>query len=115
MHDQRRNPRYKLKDGCIVIHDNTVGTIQDLSTVGLSCHCLKNTECRNGLKRTIDILCNRQNILAKGLQVKVLETNSLPGKFLKELETRKCRIKFEQLTTQQLNILKSVLASYASA
>ncbi len=115
MHNQRQIPRYKLKDGCIIIHDDTVGTINDISTVGLSCHCLKNNDCYNGLRRKIDILCKQRNILAEGLQVKILETQSLPGNFLKELETRKCRIMFEHLTTKQVGTLQKVLASYACA
>ncbi len=115
MHEQRQNPRYKLKDGCIIIHDDTVGTINDISTVGLSCCCLENNLCYNDLKRKIDILCKQRNILAEGLQVKVLETKSLPGNFLKELETRECRIMFEHLTKRQTDSLQAVLSSYAYA
>ena len=114
MNERRKNIRYKLKDGCIVIHDNTVGTIHDISAGGLSCCCLLD-DCEKRLGREIDILCKQHNILAEGLTIKIVETECLPGEFLQGLKTRKCRVLFEPLSKRQIGKLDNVLASYACA
>ncbi len=114
MNERRENIRYILKDGCIVIHDNTVGAIHDISASGLSCCCL-NDECDQWLGNKIDILCRQHNILAEEIHIKILETECLPGEFLKGLKTRKCRVIFEPLNKRQIGKLENILTSYACA
>ncbi len=114
MNDRRGNIRYKLKEGCIVIHDEAIGTINDISTSGFSCSCL-NDVCSRDVGRKIDILCRQHRILAERIHIKILETECQAGEFLKGLTTRKCRVRFKELTQRQKNRLENVLSTYTYA
>jgi hypothetical protein len=114
MEDRRKNPRYTLYESCIVNHSTTVGTIIDICRGGLSCSCLDHEQCSHSRPGKIDIFCKKNNYWAATLPVDVLESNTIPGKFIKEFRLRKCRMRFQELSDVQLAQIDSIIRNFAN-
>ena len=102
MDERRKHKRFKLDAACILFHDKSGGTIIDISMGGLSCMCLDQGKCSQGLSVQIDIYCKKHDLCAEDIRLKVIGTEMVQGKFLMEkLGTRKCRARFYQLDKSQ--------------
>ena len=112
MDERREHPRFKLDAACILYHDKSLGTIIDLSIGGLSCMCLDQGKCNQGLSVQIDIYCKKYELCAEGIRLKVIGTEMVQGEFIEKLEMRKCRARFCQLDeSQQLQLIQIVVKS----
>lgn len=111
MDERRRHQRFQLNNSCIINHSRSVGTIIDISMGGLSCTCLDQGECSKGLSARIDIYCRKQDIRAEDISMRVLSTEKITGKFIKNLGLRKCRAKFIQLDDSQQGQLSNIIVN----
>ena len=110
MEERREHQRYKLiEQTCIIHHNKTVGTIIDISAGGLSCVCLDQGECTNGIATTINIYCKKHDTRAEAIKMKVLSTEMMPGQFLEDLGLRRCRARFCNLDTDQKSQLANII------
>ena len=109
MHDRRIHQRFKLDDTCVINHDKKVGTVIDISAGGLSCICLDQGECSKGFSTQVKIYCRKQNLCAEDIKMNVLDTEKVPGQFMKDVGLRKCRAKFCQVDDTQLEQLATII------
>ena len=109
MEERRKHKRYPLDNVCIINHSTTVGTIIDLSLGGLSCMCLDQGTCQEGLSEKIDIYCKSNDIRVEGLDMEVLDTGKLKGKFVEDIGLRKCRAKFCELDEGKVEQLANII------
>ena len=115
MEERREYQRFKLEQACIIHHQRTVGTILDISAGGLSCVCLDQGECSKGLSTTINIYCKKNDSRAENIKMKVLSTESMPGKFLENLGLRRCRAKFCGLDKPQITQVANIIVNSTAA
>jgi len=97
MEERRKHKRYTLDNACILNHATTVGTIIDLSVGGLSCMCLDQGDCEEGLSTKVNIYCKKNDLTAQDIPIQVLSTGKMSGKFIENIGLRKCRAQFTQL------------------
>jgi len=109
MEDRRKHQRFLLHDSCLINNSEVVGTIIDISMGGLSCTCLDQNPCYQGLVRQVDIYCGKTGLWAEKLNIQVLSSDTLPGKFVIEFGVRKCRLQFVQLAEMQAGQLENLI------
>jgi len=110
MKERRIFERVKPADDCIVVHSKKVGNIKNISSGGLYCSCFQDTTCAKHIKREIDILCGQGQVLVKGVKVKVVETETIAGKFLVNFEVRNCRLQFMDMEEDQSLGIENIIA-----
>jgi len=110
MEERRRAERVKPADDCIVVHSKTVGNIKNISIGGLYCSCFQDVTCQKDVQREIDILCGKGQFLVKGVKVKVVETERIAGRFLKDFEIKTCRLQFVELEDDQHSGIETIIA-----
>lgn len=98
-----------LHDSCLINNSEVVGTIIDISMGGLSCTCLDQNNCYQGCVKQVDIYCGRTGIWAEALNIRILNSEALPGRFVKEFGIRKCRLQFVQLAEAQARELENLI------
>lgn len=101
MNERRKHRRFNLDAACILYHNKSVGTIFDISVGGLSCICLDQGECNQGLSIQIDIYCHKYDLCAENIRLELIGTEMLPGEFMEKLGMRKCRARFYLLDKSQ--------------
>ena len=101
MEDRREHQRFILDAACILNNDKSVGTIIDISLGGLSCMCLDQGKCSQGLSARINIYCKKHDLCAEDLHLKVIGTEKVQGEFMERLGIRKCRARFHLLNKAQ--------------
>ena len=111
MEERRKHQRHKLDGVCILQHEQTVGTIIDISAGGLSCVCLDHGECNEGLLTTMNIFCRKHELCAEDIKMKVLSTEMMRGQFVEELGMRMCRVQFNNLKDSQRSQLANIIVS----
>ena len=112
MDDRRKHQRFKLDTACILSHDKSVGTVLDISVGGLSCMCLDQGKCSQGLSAKINIYCKKYDLCAEDIPLKVIGTEMVEGEFMENLGVRKCRARFRQLDkTQQAQVTNIIVKS----
>ena len=109
MEERRIAERFKLEDNCIVVHPNKVGNIQNISSSGLYCTCFQDSTCEKGTHQEIDILCGNGKYLVKGLKVKIVDTETKEGKFLKNFEIKTCRMQFVEVEEVQASNIETII------
>ena len=109
MDDRRKHQRFKLDGACAIKHDKKVGTILDISLGGLSCMCLDQGECSQGLSTRIKIFCKKHNVCAEDIKMEVIGTEKVLGQFMDDIGMRKCRTQFLQVDASQLVKLKNII------
>ena len=109
MDERRLHQRFKLDDACIISHEKTVGTVVDISAGGLSCICLDQGECSEGISTRINIYCKKHDLRAEDINIKVIGTGIIQGEFMKDLGVRKCRARFLQLDKTQHAQITNIL------
>jgi len=110
MEERRIAERLKPGDDCIVVHARKIGNVKDISLSGLYCTCFQDSTCEKNIHREIDILCGYGKYLVRGLKVKIVETETIPGQFLTNFEIRKCRLKFLKIEDDQNSHLENILS-----
>jgi len=110
MVERRVAERIKPVDDCIVIHAKKIGNVKDISSTGLYCSCFQDSTCEKNVHKEIDILCGYGKYLVKGVKVKIVETEIIPGQFLKNFEIKKCRMQFLKMENEQNYGIESILA-----
>jgi hypothetical protein len=110
MEERRAAPRVKPADDCIVVHEQLVGNIKNISSSGLYCTCIQECDCVENSHRNIDILCGEGSFLVQGLRVKIVDMERISGKFLRDLEIKKCRMQFEDLRAEQAFAIETILS-----
>jgi hypothetical protein len=101
MEERRVSPRVAPVADCIVVHSQLIGNLKNISRDGLYCTCIQESGCSTGSHRQIDILCGEGNFLVQGLKVKIVNMETIIGKFLRNLEIKKCRLQFEEIGKEQ--------------
>ena len=101
MGDRRISPRVAPTDDCIVVHETRIGNVRNISKEGLYCSCIQESSCAQDGHEEIDILCGEGRFLVKGLKVRIVNMESVTGKFLRNLEIKKCRLQFEDICEEQ--------------
>lgn len=109
MEDRRKHQRFLLHDSCLINNSEVVGTIIDLSMGGLSCTCLDQNPCYQGLIKQVDIYCGKTGLWAEKLNIRVISSDAHPGRFVKEFGIRMCRIQFVQLAEVQAGQLENLI------
>lgn len=109
MEDRRKHQRFKLADSCIINHAEVVGTVVDISMGGVACICLDQEHCPHGGIEEVDIYCRKEGLWAKGLSIRVLDSERIPGKFGEEYSVRKCRLQFVLLGREQAGQLENII------
>ena len=112
MYERRVFKRISLKNGCIVAHDERVGNIKDISKGGLFCTCFQESPCGKTNKKSIDILCCNGCLVIKGVKVRVVSSEQISGKFLKNFEMKKCRMQFDNLHENQSAYIEGLIAEH---
>lgn len=110
MEERRVAPRVRPADDCIVVHAHLVGNIKNISRSGLYCSCIQECDCVTNSHREIDILCGEGNFLVQGLRVRIVDMERIGGKFLRNLEIKKCRMQFEEMGVEQTHGIETILA-----
>ena len=110
MRDRRVFERVEPADDCIVVHSSLIGNIKNISSDGLFCSCFQESACENSDHKEIDILCGQGNFLVKGLKVRIINMETISGKFLKDFEIKKCRMQFKSLHEEQTEGIQSILS-----
>jgi len=111
MDERRVEERVKPKptDDCIVVHTKKIGSIKDISTSGLHCSCFQDSTCERSIHKEIDILCGHGKFLVKGLKVKIIDSETIPGRFLSNFEVKKCRMQFVELQEEQAYGIETIV------
>lgn len=109
MDERRKYQRFRLEEACIIDHDNTVGTVVDISMGGLSCFCLDQGVCGHGLSTRVNIYCKKYDLCAEDVTIKILATGIMPGEFMKDLGLRRCHVQFLQLDASQQAQLGNII------
>lgn len=110
MKEKRTCERVVPADECIVVHSKLIGTVRNISRTGLFCSCFQESECSENDHKEIDILCGQGNFLVKGLRVKIVDSETISGKFLQDFAIKKCRMQFMDLHEEQAHAIQSILA-----
>ena len=112
MYERRVYRRVNLKNGCIVAHAKRVGNIRNISKGGLFCTCFQENPCKKAIKKIIDILCCNGNLVIKDVKVRVVGTERITGKFLRNFEMKKCRMQFDDLEEDQSACIEGIIAEH---
>lgn len=110
MEDRRISPRVAPVDDCIVIHAQLIGKLKNISREGLYCTCIQESGCVMDSHKQIDILCGEGNFLVQGLNVRIVKMETVIGKFLRNLEIKKCRLQFEDIAEEQSYGIETIVA-----
>jgi hypothetical protein len=109
MKERRIAERVRPAEECIVVHSNTIGNINDISTGGLYCTCFQDSTCEKDIHRQIDILCGHGKFLVKGVKVKIINSEVNAGRFLKNFEIIKCRLQFVEVEDKQASGIETIV------
>ena len=101
MEERRVSPRVAPAGDCIVVHSQLIGNLKNISRDGMYCTCIQESGCSVDSRRQIDILCGEGNFLVQGLKVRIVNMETIIGKFLRNLEIKKCRLQFEDIDEEQ--------------
>ena len=112
MDERRKEKRYKLKDGNLVVHWTTVGNIENISRGGLCCSCI-NDEFSPDSYNKIDIRCPRKNFFLQDLGIKIVDKVVSSGESVFAVFTRKCHLQFEELSDEQMVLLDNFIENNA--
>ena len=109
MEERRVAERVKPADDCIVVHSKKIGSIKNISSTGLYCSCFQDSTCERDIHKEIDILCGHGKFLVKGLKVKIIDSENIPGRFLSNFEVKKCRMQFVELQEEQSSGIETIV------
>ncbi|HBI16502.1 MAG TPA: hypothetical protein DDY20_13520 [Desulfobulbaceae bacterium] len=109
MEERRISPRVKPVGDCIVVHSQLIGNLKDISREGLYCTCIQESGCILDSHKQIDILCGEGNFLVQGLKVRIVQMETVSGKFLRNLEIKKCRLQFEDIRDEQSSGIETIV------
>lgn len=76
--------------------------------------CLDSSQCEGVEPKKVDVFCKKEKLIARGLHVRKLDTEIIPGEHIKEIKVRKCRIQFEDLIDAQIVQLKNIILVHAA-
>ena len=110
MEERRSVPRVAPAYDCIVVHSQLVGNLKNISRDGLYCTCIQESGCIMDSHKQIDILCGDGNFLVQGLKVRIVEMEKIAGKFLRNLEIKRCRMQFEDIGEEQSSRIETIVA-----
>ena len=110
MVNRRQYQRFKLDGACTLNYDKSGGTVIDISEGGMSCICLDQGECSQGLSAKINIYCKKHDLFAEDIPIKVIGTEMVQGEFMEELGIRKCRARFQLLDESQKAQVANIIA-----
>lgn len=110
MEERRVSPRVQPAGDCIVVHSQLIGNLKNISRDGMYCTCIQESGCPVDSRRQIDILCGEGNFLVQGLKVRIVNMETIVGKFLRNLEIKKCRLQFEDIDEEQLCDIEKIVA-----
>ena len=108
MIERRASQRFKMNDDNFVIHARNVGKIEDISLGGLCCTCI-NVDLDPAADDKIEIRCPNTRIHLPDIGIQILETAVTGGASIFNVFTRKCHIKFQKLTGDQLQLVHSLI------
>jgi len=111
MEERRKFRRYEMNKQCLVRHPEMVGILMDLSLGGLSCECI-GTDAEPPC-HTVDLLCHESSTWVGALNLDLVSTARVPGEFLPNFWSRKCRARFTELREEQADLLESYILTYA--
>jgi hypothetical protein len=107
--ERRGSPRVAPVDDCIVIHSQLIGNLKNISKEGLHCTCIQDRGCTADAHQQIDILCGEGNFLVQGLKVRIVQMERINGKFLRNMEIKKCRLQFEDIAEEQASGIETIV------
>lgn len=110
MEERRISPRVAPAGDCIVIHSQLIGNLKNISRDGLYCTCIQESGCVIDSHEEVDILCGEGNFLVQGLKVRIVKKETINGKFLRNLEIKKCRLQFEDIGKEQSYGIETIVA-----
>lgn len=110
MEERREAVRVKPVDECIVVHSKKIGNIKNISSTGLYCSCFQDSTCEKNIHRQIDILCGLGKFIVRGVPVKIVETETIPGRFLTNFEVKNCRLQFMEMHEDQASGIETIIA-----
>ena len=110
MEERRISPRIAPVSDCVVVHEKLIGNIKNISKDGLYCSCIQEGSCVLDGHEEIDILCGEGGFLVQGLKVRIVNMEKVTGKFLRNLEIKKCRLQFENVCEEQSCGIETILA-----
>ena len=108
MIERRTSQRFKLNDDNFVIHARNVGKIEDISLGGLCCTCI-NVDLDPAADDKIEIRCPHARIHLANIGMQIRETTVTGGASIFNVFTRRCHIKFQGLTGDQLQLVHSLI------
>lgn len=109
MEERRISPRVAPVDDCIVVHEKLIGSIRNISKEGLYCSCIQESSCALNSRGEIDILCGEGRFLVQGLKIRIVNMERVTGKFLRNLEIKKCRLQFEDICAEQSTGIETIV------
>jgi len=109
MGERREASRVKPNEDCIVVHSRKIGSIKNISATGLYCSCFQDSTCEKNIHREIDILCGHGRHLVKGLKVRIVDSETIAGRFLTNFEVKKCRMQFVELREDQSRGIETIV------
>ena len=110
MEERRTSPRVAPVGDCIVVHSQLIGKLKNISREGLYCTCIQESGCVMDGHKQIDILCGEGDFLVQGLKVRIVKMETVNGKFLRNLEIKKCRLQFEDIGEEQSCGIDTIVA-----
>jgi hypothetical protein len=109
MEERRISPRVAPVGDCIVVHSRLIGNLKNISRDGMYCTCIQESGCILDSHQQVDILCGEGNFLVKGLKVRIVKMETVTGKFLRNLEIKKCRLQFEDIGEEQFSGIETIV------
>ncbi|MFZ5797912.1 MAG: hypothetical protein ACYCYR_12505 [Desulfobulbaceae bacterium] len=109
MEERRIAPRVAPADDCIVVHSQLIGNLKNISRDGLFCTCIQESGCIMDSHKQVDILCGGGEFLVQGLNVRIVKMETIIGKFLRNLEIKKCRLQFENVGEEQFSGIETIV------
>lgn len=110
MTERRQSHRYQLLNEPLAVHFNKIGQIENMSVGGLCCSCI-NDEFDPASHNKIDIRCQKVSFCLQNIGIKVLETKVRHGKSFSEIFMRRCHVKFEDLSDEEIKQLEDFITA----
>lgn len=110
MNEKRTSLRVEPVDDCYVVHARLIGSIKNISMDGLYCSCFQECDCEVEEHKKIDILCGQGNFIVRDVPIKIIEIQTIDGKFLQNFHLKKCRMQFSELHPEQAYGIESIVA-----
>lgn len=116
--DRRRAPRYPLNTEVFLVFRpdfSTLGKLKDVSSGGVSFEYAVFDEHRKAVDVEVDIFASEaSNFMLRRVPCTVIYDTKIEQPSLGGIETRRCGLKFEQLSYQHCELLKVLVNNFAS-